>query len=189
MKWRRSKFPLVAISICALLMVGGIAFAQTGGGFSIKWSSIDGGAVTMDDGIVNGYVLRGTIGQPEGREGVLSGGVYTLQGGITRLPAPVIIPPSGVTAAPGRNYYIDPSVTFRWTDVTYALGYWIEIARDKNFTQTVISDNTLPATQLSYPYVLPGNGTYYWRVRAKSKVTPLTWGPPSAIESLVIDIP
>ncbi len=186
LKWCRSKFSLVAISICALLMVGGMAFAQTGGGFTIKWSSIDGGAAVSDDGIVD-YSLRGTIGQPE--SAALAGGVFTLQGGITRLPAPVVIPPSGITAAPGRNYFIDLSMTFGWTDVTYALGYWIQVARDKNFTQLVVNVDTLSASELSHFASLPGSGTYYWHVRAKSKVSPLTWGPWSATESLVVDIP
>jgi hypothetical protein len=186
LKWRRSKIILVAACICVLFVVGGIAFAQTGNGVTIKWSSIDGGASTTTGGV---YTLRGTIGQPEGSLTLQNGGVYSLQGGIIRLPAPIAIVPSGATASPGRNYFVSQNVTLRWTDVTYALGYWVEVARDNKFTQIVLSNNSLPESQLSYLAALPGNGTYYWRVRAKSKVTPLTWGSPSAIESFVVAIP
>jgi hypothetical protein len=189
LKWRRGKLLLVATCLCALFVFGGIAFAQTGNGITIKWSSIDGGAAISDDGVVN-YSLRGTIGQPEGSLTTVGGSVYTLQGGIVRLPAPVIITPSGATASPGRNYFVNPNVTLRWSGVTYALGYWVEIARDKDFKQPVLSVNTLPASQLSYLAGLPGNGTYYWRVRAKSIATPtVKWGPPSTIESFVVAIP
>jgi hypothetical protein len=194
LKWRGSKLLLVAACVCALFVVGGIALAQTGSGVTIKWSSIDGGAsVASGNGIdLNNqpfvYDLRGTIGQPEGSLSIVGGGPYTLQGGITRLPAPIIIAPSGAIASPGRNYFIDPNVTLRWTGVTYALGYWVEVARDNQFTQIVITDNALPQSQLSYLASVPGNGTYYWRVKAKSKVTPLTWVP-STIESFVVSIP
>lgn len=193
-KWRRSRFFLAAACVYTLFVVGGIALAQTGGGYTIKWSSIDGGVATSDDNAVDsnpaaGYILRGTIGQPEGNLNLASGGVYTLQGGIVRLPAPVVIPPSGTTASPGRNYFIDPTLTLGWTNVTYALGYWVQVARDDKFTQLVINDDTLSAAQLSRIVSMPGNGTYYWHVRAKSKITPLTWGNWSKTESFVIAIP
>ncbi|MEO8610460.1 MAG: hypothetical protein ABI690_21365 [Chloroflexota bacterium] len=186
LKWRGSKVILVAACVCALFVVGGIAFAQTGNGVTIKWSSIDGGASTATGGV---YALRGTIGQPEGSVTVQNGGVYSLQGGIIRLPAPIAIVPSGATASPGRNYFVTQNVTLRWTDVTYALGYWVEVARDNKFTQIVLSNNTLPESQLSYLASVLGNGTYYWHVRAKSKVSPLTWGPWSATDSFTVNIP
>ena len=50
--------------------------AQSGGGFDLTWSTIDGGGGASSGG---GYSLAGTIGQPDA--GSLSGGGYTLNGG------------------------------------------------------------------------------------------------------------
>ncbi len=54
-----------------------LASAQTGGIFDLSWNTIDGGGATYSTGGV--FSLGGTIGQPDA--GVMSGGVYTLQGG------------------------------------------------------------------------------------------------------------
>lgn len=69
------------------LLVGGIllllavplvtvALAQTGGGFDLKWNTVDGGGATSSGG---GYLLSGTAGQPDA--GLLVGGAYRLGGG------------------------------------------------------------------------------------------------------------
>ena len=50
--------------------------AQSGGGYDLTWSTIDGGGGTSNGG---GYLLGGTIGQPDA--GTMSGGSYTLRGG------------------------------------------------------------------------------------------------------------
>lgn len=50
--------------------------AQTGGGYDLTWSTIDGGGGTSTGGT---YSLSGTIGQPA--TDAVSGGVYTLAGG------------------------------------------------------------------------------------------------------------
>jgi hypothetical protein len=59
-----------------LLAVGAVALAQTGGGYDLTWSSVDGGGGASSAG---GYTLSGTAGQADA--GVLSGGGYTLGGG------------------------------------------------------------------------------------------------------------
>jgi hypothetical protein len=181
-KWPRGQTAFIGLFVCALFVVGGVAFAQSGGGYTIKLSSIDGGASTSSGG---GYTLRGTIGQPDASLTVLSGSGYTLHGGITQLPAPVIVPPSGSSASPVRNYYVDPNVPLAWSSVTYATGYWVQVARDKNFLQLEF-DQTTPASQLSIVAALPGNGTYYWRVRALNGAVV---GKPSVIETIVVAIP
>ena len=65
------------ISLALLLSLGSIivAMAQTGGGYDLAWSSIDGGSMFSTGG---GYSLGGTIGQPDADR--LSGGSYALVG-------------------------------------------------------------------------------------------------------------
>ena len=58
-----------------LLFAGGAAYAQTTG-YTLPWWTVDGGG---GDSSGNGYILSGTIGQPDA--GTLSGGGYTLAGG------------------------------------------------------------------------------------------------------------
>ncbi len=61
--------------------------AQTGGGYDLTWSTIDGGGGTSTGG---GYSLSGTIGQPDASAAsALTGGDLTLTGGFwgTTLPA------------------------------------------------------------------------------------------------------
>jgi len=68
---------LVLLALTALLLLASVARAQSGGGYDLSWSTVDGGGATWSEG--GGYSLGGTIGQPDA--GVLSGGGYTLAGG------------------------------------------------------------------------------------------------------------
>jgi hypothetical protein len=68
---------LVLLTLTALLLLASVALAQSGGGYDLSWSTVDGGGATWSEG--GGYSLGGTIGQPDA--GVLSGGGYTLAGG------------------------------------------------------------------------------------------------------------
>ena len=63
--------------VVLLSLLASVALAQTGGGYDLTWSTIDGGGATWSEG--GGYALGGTVGQPDA--GVLSGGGYTLAGG------------------------------------------------------------------------------------------------------------
>ena len=63
-----------------LLPPGLIALAQTGGGYDLTWSTVDGGGYTFSTG--SGFSLGGTAGQADA--GVLTGGGYTLAGGFWR---------------------------------------------------------------------------------------------------------
>ncbi len=66
--------PWVILLICAALAWP--VLAQTGGGYDLTWSTIDGGGGASSGGA---YLLGGTIGQPDAR--AISGGNYTLVGG------------------------------------------------------------------------------------------------------------
>ena len=61
----------------ALLLVGSVAFAQSGGSYDLTWNTVDGGGAMFSTG--GSYALGGTIGQADA--GALSGGAYTLAGG------------------------------------------------------------------------------------------------------------
>jgi len=63
--------------LALLVLLPAVALAQTGGGYDLTWSTVDGGGYTFSEG--GGYSLGGTVGQPDA--GVLSGGGYTLAGG------------------------------------------------------------------------------------------------------------
>ena len=65
------------LTLLGLLLLTGIALAQSGGGYDLSWSTVDGGGHTSSSG--GGYTLGGTAGQPDA--GVLSDGSYTLVGG------------------------------------------------------------------------------------------------------------
>jgi hypothetical protein len=62
------------------------ARAQSGGGFELTWSTIDGGSYMSSTG--GGFSLSGTVGQPD--SGSLSSEGYSLEGGFW----PVMIAPS-----------------------------------------------------------------------------------------------
>jgi hypothetical protein len=63
--------------VVLLSLLSSVARAQSGGGYDLTWSTVDGGGATWSEG--GGYSLGGTVGQPDA--GVLSGGGYTLAGG------------------------------------------------------------------------------------------------------------
>ena len=60
-----------------LLVMVSLALAQTGDGYDLTWSTVDGGGATFSTG--DGYSLGGTAGQPDA--GLLAGGGYSLGGG------------------------------------------------------------------------------------------------------------
>ena len=79
--------------LALLLLLCGIAavHAQSGGGYDLTWSTVDGGGATFSTG--GSYELGGTLGQPDA--GTLGGSSYTLVGGFW----------GGVTQA-GVNIYL-----------------------------------------------------------------------------------
>jgi|YNPBryunderm2012_1023409.scaffolds.fasta_scaffold01364_2 hypothetical protein len=76
---RFPRFPSLLLLLMALLFwLSSNAQAQSGGGYDLSWSTIDGGGATFSSG--GSYSLGGTIGQADA-EAMLSGGSYTLSGG------------------------------------------------------------------------------------------------------------
>ena len=70
----RLRAPLAA---CLLLLAAVPVLAQSGGGYDLTWSTVDGGGGTFSTG--GGYSLGGTAGQPDA--GLLTGSGYALGGG------------------------------------------------------------------------------------------------------------
>jgi hypothetical protein len=163
----------ITLTASLILIISNIVSAQSGGTFNLVWFSIDGGA---GSGTGDQFVLRGTIGQPEGEP--LTGGEFTLHGGISKIPITVVEPPSIPAENPVLGFYVTRSVTISWNAITWASGYEVQISRSSTFATLVHSDNTLPASTLSIiTPTLIDNGVYYWRVRARKPDGnwPTTW--------------
>lgn len=71
------RYVLALLATLGLLLAAGVALAQTGGDYDLRWNTVDGGGHIVSSG--GTYVLGGTVGQPDA--GVLSGGTYVLGGG------------------------------------------------------------------------------------------------------------
>ena len=71
------KHKLRVILVASLLLLFTLpVLAQSGGGYDLSWSTVDGGGGLSAGGI---YSLTSTAGQPDA--GVMSGGDYSLAGG------------------------------------------------------------------------------------------------------------
>ncbi len=75
---------LRAVLVCLLLLAAVPVLAQSGAGYDLTWSTVDGGGGTFSVG--GGYSLGGTAGQPDA--GHLTGGDYSLAGGFWSGGAP-----------------------------------------------------------------------------------------------------
>ena len=67
----------IGVLLLVLFVVSWTALAQTGGGFDLSWSSVDGGGGNSTGG---DFALVGTVGQPDASD-ALTGGEFTLTGG------------------------------------------------------------------------------------------------------------
>jgi len=81
------------LAACLLLLGASLVLAQSGGGYDLSWSTVDGGGGTFSTG--GGYSVGGTAGQPDA--GLVSGGSYTLSGGFW---------PGGAGPAAGEQVYL-----------------------------------------------------------------------------------
>jgi hypothetical protein len=68
---------LCLLALALILPITTSAFAQSGGGYDLTWSTVDGGGATFSTG--GGYSLGGSIGQPDA--GTMTGAAYSLGGG------------------------------------------------------------------------------------------------------------
>jgi hypothetical protein len=114
MKLRKTKQTgiqaVIALTITALLLITAIstrldrhiALAQSGGGYTLSWWTVDNGGGTSNGGA---YALSGTIGQPDAG-GLLSGGQFGVQGGFWPLDGTAVSPPTA-----GHDVYLPLIVT------------------------------------------------------------------------------
>jgi hypothetical protein len=68
---------LAIVVLGGTLLVTSVALAQSGDGYDLSWSTMDGGGYTFSSG--GDYELGGTAGQHDA--GCASGGDYTVCGG------------------------------------------------------------------------------------------------------------
>jgi hypothetical protein len=167
--------------LLGLLFVRSVA-AQSGGGFNLGWSSINGGGGVSSGGE---FTLRGTVGQPDAD--VLSGGGYTLAGGFWErlVSGSVVVSPPG--AAPYRNYFTIRRVTLTWNPISDAIAYQVQVSRNTDFTSVVYTSPELSAATLFDTTAPLDNNTYYWHVRVKHRNG--IWSAWSAYESFVVNAP
>ncbi len=86
----------------------GLGYAQTGGGFDLSWSTVDGGGATSSTGGTFG--LGGTIGQPDaGRQ---TGGAFTLDGGFWGATTPICTTNANYQTASTTGAAIVPATTY-----------------------------------------------------------------------------
>lgn len=70
---------LISVTMMFFLIATATSFAQSGGGYDLTWSTLDGGGASSAGG---GYQVSGTVGQPDASAaGAMSGGNYDLTGG------------------------------------------------------------------------------------------------------------
>lgn len=84
---------------------------------------------------------------------------YNLSGQLLPSPPILISPSNGSTN-------ISLNTILRWTQVSGALAYHLQIARDSNFAQIIFQDSTIQTNLKEVQ--LQGNKKYFWRVRAKN---------------------
>jgi hypothetical protein len=76
---------------------------------------------------------------------------------------PTLLLPSPSLASPENNAtFFDRQINFKWETVANAVHYWLEISRDKSFTNVVFNNNAVKSN--SFTTTLSGEGSYYWRV-------------------------
>jgi hypothetical protein len=88
---------------------------------------------------------------------------------------------------PARNYFTSTDVRLTWKGVNWASSYQIQIATDKDFKHILEPGIEVGAGSPYYAWTAPGDGTYYWHVRAKNAQGGVSlW---SAVDSFVVDVP
>lgn len=78
---------------------------------------------------------------------------------------PTSLLPSPPLTAPENNATLfDRQINFKWSGVAGAINYWLEVSRDKSFTNVTLNATAIKSN--AFTAGLPGNGSYYWRVAA-----------------------
>jgi len=97
------------------------------------------------------------------------------------------ITPSAPNAAPIRQYYTVNTIPLRWSRVSWAIGYELEVDNVSTFNSPLKYTAAVGAGVLTHTTSPLPNGTYYWRVRAKR--TEDAWGEWSVAESFQVAAP
>jgi hypothetical protein len=97
----------------------------------------------------------------------------------------VLQPPSGANDAPMLNLVEMLTVTKFWQPLIGSVHYQIQVATSSTVTTGIVFNQIVTTTTITV--TLPSEGRYYWRVRGKKFVG--TWGPWSAVDSFVVDVP
>ncbi len=151
---------------------------QVGSGttITISWDLPSGVTGLLQDfygGIVINKTMVGKDSQVVTNPGIINKLkitiTYNLNGNLPPS-APILLQPvNGAT-----NVSTFPLL--KWTIVSGANFYHLQISKDSNFTQIVFNDSTLQSNTIEVQ--LQSNLKYFWRVRAKNVAG---WGPSSSI--------
>ncbi len=89
-------------------------------------------------------------------------------------------------AAPLLNMYDSPVFVLTWSNVSWAVGYHIQVDDNADFSSPNFNRDDLPIGALSVPVDSLPNGFYYWRVRAQRANG--TWSEWSAVDTFVVQV-
>lgn len=107
----------LSLGILVLLAGMGVASGQTGGGYDLTWSTMDGGGGNSTGG---GYELSGTIGQADAGE--LNGGSFELYGGYWYPGSLAAVTATWTLVLAGLNALM--LMVGVWKLRTFSLGSW-----------------------------------------------------------------
>jgi hypothetical protein len=92
----------------------------------------------------------------------------------TPTPSPTISAPLG---APSQNFYTSTIIRLTWGEVSWAVGYAIEVDNNSNFSSPAYANYSLGAnTQSTFVFLPLFNDVYHWRVGAKRADGTYLWG-------------
>ncbi len=127
------------------------------------------------------------------RIGGLTGGDYSIAGSAKKGSdmrvdnAVITMPEQGSADAPMRNFFITPDISLTWNSLNTAASYQIEVDDSGDFSAPLIYGETVPSSQLAVSFTVPGDGIYYWRVRALyANGSMSSW---SDVETFTVDLP
>ena len=90
-------------------------------------------------------------------------------------------------AAPPRNYFTTSTPRLTWAFVTWAVAYQVQVDNQTNFSTPEYQSAELSPETLGVTTTPLGDGTYYWRVRAKHANG--RWGSWGRPDSFVVNVP
>ena len=136
------------------LLLAGIASAQSGGPWTIKSSTLDGGGGVSTGGV---WKVTGTIGQADATASKSTGGTWSEQGGF--WPGTVAVP-----GGPALTITRENATQVRIAYTSAAAGYTLQQSAN---LQTWAFTSLIPANSTGGSFLWPvGNGPrYYFRLK------------------------